>query len=231
MKFPLLLFFFNHRWIVWFSVCCVLQSFWRSFFAVWYSGHPGKVLQGRRFSLLCVWNFVCSGGAEVPHSAVQVSKHIQHLPSSAQWLIPTSFQEESDPKMWFSLSRWLLGCVQQSPEGFSSSQHRFHLHFGVFCWFFWVFFLCGNTAGVNGMCVVSALLAGDLSWVWFQKVGAGFLCPLCLPRGCCGAPAVGQILSLKVCVPSRTKKFSGHLYLLLLWGFLLQIQPLHNHGV
>lgn len=187
-------YFLNHRWIVLFSICPVLQSFWRFFFAVWYSAHPGKVLQGR-FCLLCVCCFICSGRAKV------LLFHSLHLSSSS----PPHSKRNLIPRCGFL---WLLGCVHQCSLGFSSSHHWFHLILGVF--------FCVNTFWKVEMLLVSALLASYLSWVWFQKMGAGFLST--------------QMLSLKVCVSSRTKKFSGHFYLILLWSFLLQIQPLHNHG-
>lgn len=49
--------------------------------------------------------------------------------------------------------------------------------------FLWEHVLEGGKAagGVNGMCVVSALLARDLSWVCFQKMGAGFVSALASP--------------------------------------------------
>lgn len=116
--------------------------------------------------------------------------------------------------MWFSLSRWLLGCVHQGPEGFSSSQHCFHLHFGgFFCWFFF----CVNTFWRVERLQVLMGCVWCLHCCLGISAGFGFrkwelvLCPLCLHRGDFGAPAVGQMLSLEVCVPSRTKKFSGHL--------------------
>lgn len=200
------IFFLNRRWIVLFSIC-VLQSFWRSFFAVWYSGHPGKVLQGR-FCLLCVCSFICSGRAKVLlfSSAFQVSKHIPHLSISAAHppLIPRGI--------------WSLGVVfsQQVITGVCAPVFRGVQLFPPLVPFtFSGFFLCehilegGNAAGVCIAGQTSHLGLVSENGIWF------FVHSDALTEGLCF---------------KQNQEILRALYLLLIWSFHLQIQPLHNHG-
>lgn len=61
------------------------------------------------------------------------------------------------------------------------------------------------------MCVVSALLAKDLQLGLLSENGSWFCVRPGFASACFGAPAVGLMLPLRVCVSSRMKKFSGYL--------------------
>lgn len=138
--------------------------------------------------------------------------------------------------MWFSLSRWLLGCVHQSSEGFSSSRHRFHLHFGGFFFLFCFFFPCGNTFWRVGRLQVL------MGCVWclhcWPLISAGFgfrkwelvFCVLPAFTEAVSEPQLwGRCSHWRFAFLAGPRNSQGTLFASAL-GFSPSDSPLHNHG-